>query len=224
MPPAWNGCPAGRFPLPAQWTVTNEPMGDHAMGISDGVRGHRAGAGRRQRCWSPAAADHAVVSGELAVEAGLRRPAAVLPESGHGGQSGSSPTLDIRVKITGPPKSAAGSRSRCRGSSNELGGKSANTSLSPRPECAATTAGRFDNAGQDCVPGRILVQRQRLRPVYGAARAGGTQHRRGPPDHAPLQTARTSDKVAVMCPTTGGVSGHGPAGAVSPNRSHTQMW
>ena len=64
----------------------------------------------------------------------------------------------------------------------ELGGKSANIVFADCDlEKAAATApyGVFDNAGQDCCArSRILVQRSVLRPVHGAARAGG-QGRRG---------------------------------------------
>ena len=59
----------------------------------------------------------------------------------------------------------------------ELGGKSANIVFADADlERAAATApyAVFDNAGQDCCArSRILVAAQRLRPVPGAARAGG---------------------------------------------------
>ena len=61
----------------------------------------------------------------------------------------------------------------------ELGGKSANIVFADADlEKAAATApyAVFDNAGQDCCArSRILVQRSVLRPVPGAARAGGAR-------------------------------------------------
>ncbi len=59
----------------------------------------------------------------------------------------------------------------------ELGGKSANIVFADadlEKAAAGAPAAVFDNAGQDCCArSRILVAAQRLRPVPGAARAGG---------------------------------------------------
>ena len=79
----------------------------------------------------------------------------------------------------------------------ELGGKSANIVFADADleKAAANAPGAvFDNSGQDCCSrSRVLVQRQRVRPVHGAVhrrgegvhgrRPDGVRHRDGPARH-----------------------------------------
>lgn len=128
--------------------------------------------------------------GELAVEAGLDEDLLqVLPGKARWSGSGSSPTPTFaRSCSPGPPKSASGSWPVPRLKSNgDVGtGWQERQHRLPRLRPGAR---RDDRAGRGLrqrwagllCPKSNPGAAQRLRPVYGAARAGGTQHcRRGP--------------------------------------------
>ena len=114
----------------------------------------------------------------------------------------------------------AGCADRVKRVTLELGGKSANVVFADADlETAAATApyAVFDNAGQDCCArSRILVQRSALRPVPGAARAGGAGRAgRGPgAGHrrdGPADQRGQRDRVASYVPDDAPVAFRGSA-------------
>ena len=135
----------------------------------------------------------AIRLGELALEAGLPEGVfTVLPGQGLGGRAAVRHPPGRAQGRASPARPRSASRS-WRGCADqvkrvtlELGGKSANIVFADADlEKAAATApyAVFDNAGQDCCArSRILVERTRVRPVPGAARAGG----QGVPGRGPV--------------------------------------
>ena len=131
----------------------------------------------------------AIRLGELALEARAARGRLHTSCPGKGSVVGRAVRRRTRScarsSSPGRPRSASRSWRGCADQVKrvtlELGGKSANVVFADADlEQAAATApyGVFDNAGQDCCArSRILVQRSVLRPVHGAARAGGAGRR-----------------------------------------------
>ena len=209
-----SGCSAGRSRWPAAWTSRstsrsawsalivpwNFPMPIAGLGL-------RPGAGRRQHGRAQAGrADPA--DRDPARRAGPRGRAARGRVPGAAGQ-GQRGRPAVRRPPAGPQdrvhrvdrgrQADHGAAAPTRSSGSRWSSAArAPTSCSPTPTWSRPRPPRrtavFDNAGQDCCArSRILVQRSVLRPVHGAARAGGARasgsatrrcdgHRDGPAD------------------------------------------
>lgn len=128
--------------------------------------------------------------GELAVEAGLDEDLLqVLPGKGTVVGSGSSPTRHSQDRVHRVHRSRQAGHGRCRGSSQTSDVGTGWQERQHRLPRLRPGARRDDRAGRGLrqrwagllCPKSNPGAAQRLRPVYGAARAGGTQHcRRGP--------------------------------------------